>query len=49
MNEWQEIALSDFMLFNPSTYIDKNIQSKKVGMEALAPYNKKIQGYTRNY
>lgn len=46
MNEWQEIALSDFMLFNPSTYIDKNIQSKKVGMEALAPYNKKIQGYT---
>jgi type I restriction enzyme S subunit len=45
MTEWREQKLSDFMDFNPYTPLSKGIIAKKVTMEKLIPFNRKIQGY----
>lgn len=45
VSEWKEYKLDDFMQFNPTLKVNKEEKLKKVGMEYLAPFNKKIQGY----
>jgi len=45
MSEWREMSLSDFMIFNPTIKLDKNIIAKKISMEELKPFNRKISGY----
>ena len=47
MTEWREQKLSDFMDFNPYTPLSKGIIAKKVTMEKLIPFNRKIQGYEK--
>src|SRR5690554_3771941 len=45
MSEWKSVSLNDFMLFNPTTKAEKGKKYKKVAMENIMPYNKKIGGY----
>jgi type I restriction enzyme S subunit len=49
MNNWKKQKLSDFMQFNPSTALAKGTLAKKVSMENLVPFNKKIQGYEKAF
>lgn len=43
--EWKETKLIDFMDFNPVLSIKKNSKAKKVPMEKLLPFTRKINGY----
>ncbi len=43
--EWKETKLIDFMDFNPVLSIKKNSKAKKVPMEMLLPFTRKITGY----
>jgi type I restriction enzyme S subunit len=43
--EWKEVRLGDVIEFNPSETIKKGTMSKKVGMERLQPFHRKIEGY----
>ncbi len=43
--EWKETKLIDFMDFNPVLSIKKNSKAKKVPMEMLLPFTRKINGY----
>jgi type I restriction enzyme S subunit len=45
MKEWNEKKLSEFMDFNPSTSLPVGSIAKKVSMEHLIPFTRKIQGY----
>lgn len=45
MMEWREQKLSEFMHFNPPMSLPDGSIAKKVAMEQLLPFNKKIQGY----
>jgi len=45
MTEWIDQKLSEFMDFNPYTPLTKGSIAKKVSMECLTPFNRKIQGY----
>ena len=45
MNVWMEMKLIDFMQFNPNETLSKGTVAKKVAMEYLMPFNKKVQGY----
>lgn len=45
MSEWREVKLIDFMKFNPSEALAKGTIAKKIAMENLEPFNKKVQGY----
>jgi type I restriction enzyme S subunit len=47
MTEWREQKLSDFMHFNPPTPLPNSSIAKKVAMEQLLPFNKKVQGYEK--
>lgn len=46
MSEWQECKLGEVISFNPTENLPKGTMAKKIAMEHLTPYNKKIQGYT---
>lgn len=43
--EWGEVKLSDIIQFNPRETIKKGTISKKIGMDKLDPYTRKISGY----
>ena len=45
MSEWREVKLIDFMQFNPSEIMHKGTVAKKIAMENIEPFNKKVQGY----
>lgn len=45
MSEWKEYKLKDFLDFNPYEKIAKDAFVRKIGMEHLQPFNKKISGY----
>lgn len=45
MSEWREVKLIEFMKFNPSEALAKGTLAKKIAMENLEPFNKKVQGY----
>lgn len=40
MNEWKEVKLNEFIVFNPKETIKKGKLSKKIAMDKLEPYNK---------
>lgn len=44
-NGWQEVTLSDVIEFNPKESIKKGKLSKKVSMDKLDPFLRKINGY----
>lgn len=43
--EWKKIKLIDFMEFNPALQIKKKSIAKKIPMEMLLPFTRKISGY----
>jgi len=45
MNNWKNIELGKAIQFNPPEKIAKNSFAKKIAMEQLIPFNKKICGY----
>ena len=44
-NEWQEYTLKDVIEFNPKESIKKGTLSKKVAMDKLDTFKRKISGY----
>ncbi|MGG4011508.1 restriction endonuclease subunit S [Bacillus smithii] len=44
-NDWKEVQLKDVILFNPRESIKKGTMAKKISMDKLAPYQKKITGF----
>ena len=44
-NNWKEAVLSDVIEFNPKESIKKGTLSKKIAMDKLEPYTRKIRGY----
>lgn len=44
-NEWREEKLEDVIEFNPSETIKKGKVVKKIGMEKLMPFQRKIEGF----
>lgn len=44
-NGWREVTLSDVIQFNPRETIKKGKISKKIGMDKLEPFTRKINGY----
>ncbi|MBR1778304.1 MAG: restriction endonuclease subunit S [Alphaproteobacteria bacterium] len=46
MIEWRNIQIKDFCCLNPKTSISKGSIVKKIGMEKLTPFCRKIGGFT---
>ena len=46
MSDWQEMSLNDIAHINPSESIGKGTSAKKVAMEFVQPFTKKIPGYS---
>jgi len=46
MSEWKEYKLDDFAEINPSESIPKGKVAKKIAMEVIQPFTKKIQTYS---
>ncbi|MGP8320529.1 MAG: restriction endonuclease subunit S [Methanosarcinaceae archaeon] len=47
MSEWKETKLQEIAVINPTERLAKGIKAKKVAMELLQPFTKKISTYTR--
>ncbi|MGV0938927.1 MULTISPECIES: restriction endonuclease subunit S [unclassified Empedobacter] len=45
MNNWKQISVGDFVEFNPSESIKKGSISRKIGMDKLGTFQRKINGY----
>lgn len=45
MSEWREYKLDDFAKVNPTERLPKGVLAKKIPMEALHPFTKKISWY----
>lgn len=45
--EWKEVKLGDVIQFNPKETIIKGTVAKKIGMDKLNPYQRKIEGYEK--
>ena len=43
---WREVKLGEVSEINPPQFIDKNTKAKKVTMENLIPFTKRISGHT---
>lgn len=46
MTEWRNVQIKDFCFFNPKMLISKGVVVKKIGMEKLTPFCRKIGGFT---
>lgn len=46
MNEWKEYKLEDFAYVNPSESIPKGTIAKKIAMESIQPFTKRISIYS---
>jgi type I restriction enzyme S subunit len=44
-SEWREVVLKDVIEFNPKESIKKGTVTKKIGMDKLAPFQRKIDGF----
>jgi len=44
-NEWREVVLKDVIDFNPKESIKKGTLTKKIGMDKLAPFQRRIDGF----
>ena len=47
MNEWREYKLDDFISINPTERIAKGTLAKKIAMETLQPFTKKITDFSK--
>lgn len=45
MSNWKQISVGEFVEFNPSESIKKNTKAKKIGMDKLGTFQRKINGY----
>ena len=46
MSEWKESIIDDIALINPTEKLAKGIPAKKIAMEVLKPFTKKVPCYT---
>lgn len=46
MSEWKESILEDIALINPTESLGKGTSAKKIAMELLKPFTKRVTGYT---
>lgn len=46
MREWKESILDNIALINPTESLRKGIPAKKVAMEVLQPFTKKVPSYS---
>lgn len=46
MSKWKEYKLSDFAIINPTERLSKKSEAKKIAMELLQPFTKRISTYT---
>lgn len=46
MEEWKEVTLGEVIVFNPKENLKKGILSKKVAMDNIQPFTKKIREFT---
>ncbi len=46
MNEWEEATLGEISIINPTENLVKGIKAKKVNMDVLIPFTKKIPNYS---
>lgn len=44
-NDWKEVTLKEVIQFNPTESIKKGTICKKIGMDKLSPFQRKIEGY----
>ena len=44
-SEWREVVVRDVIEFNPKESIKKGTVTKKIGMDKLAPFQRKIDGF----
>src|SRR5690606_2387544 len=44
MNNWKQISIGDFIDFNPSETIAKGVVARKIGMDKLGTFQRKING-----
>ena len=44
-SEWREVVVRDVIEFNPKESIKKGTVTKKIGMDKLAPFQRKIAGF----
>ena len=47
-NDWQNYTMEEIMLFNPSENIKKGTRTKKIPMEKLSPFARKINGFEKS-
>ncbi|WP_025125142.1 restriction endonuclease subunit S [Myroides odoratimimus] len=45
MNNWKQISVGDFIDFNPSESISKGSIARKIGMDKLGTFQRKINGF----
>lgn len=45
LEEWKKVKLKDIIIFNPKETIKKGQSSKKVAMDKLEPFTRKITGF----
>jgi type I restriction enzyme S subunit len=45
LEEWEELKLSEAVEVNPKRGLKKGVSTKKVSMDCLSPFNKKIQNF----
>jgi len=46
MSEWKEYKLEDFAIINPTERLSKGTIAKKIAMEVIQPFTKKIPSYS---
>lgn len=44
-NEWRKVKLEDVVIFNPTERLQKGVTAKKVAMECLTPFTRKVASY----
>ncbi|MDD9149834.1 restriction endonuclease subunit S [Sporolactobacillus sp. CQH2019] len=45
LSAWRKVKVSDFIKFNPKEILEKKYVGKKIGMDKLAPFTRKIEGF----
>lgn len=46
MSEWKESVLDEIAIINPTETVSKGVNAKKIAMEMLKPFSKKVNGYS---
>ena len=46
MSEWKESVLDEIAIINPTESVSKGVKAKKIAMEMLTPFSKRVTGYS---